>query len=78
MGKTSVAPLNVEVETRITARANGMFDGNGNKIPRNPVMTTPDKSCLGVCGSMRNPNWRSEANAKPYTVHNQQSDSFCL
>lgn len=78
MGKTSVAPLNVEVETRITARANGRNDGNGNRVPTIPVMTTTEKSSLGVCGNSLNKDWRSRANAKPYTVHNKQSDSFCL
>lgn len=78
MGIPTVAPLNLNVETRITAHANGVFDGNGNKIPRNPVMTTPETSSLGVCSNQRNAGWRSRANAKPYTVHHTTSDSFCL
>ena len=78
MGVNSVIPLHFKLVTRITARANGVFDGNGNKIPRNPVMTTPETSCLGVCSNQRNEGWRSRANAKPYTVHHSTSDSFCL
>lgn len=78
MGILSVVPLKSTVPTRVTARANGVFDGNGNKIPRNPVMTTPETSCLGVCSNQRNAGWRSRANAKPYTVYHTTSDSFCL
>lgn len=78
MGLLTVPPVNLNIETRVTARANGVYDRNGNKVPKNPVYSEPENSCHGVCGSMLNPSWRTKANDKPYTIHNRSSDSFCV
>lgn len=78
MGLLTVPAVNASVELRVTARANGVHDNNGNKVPKNPVYSEQEKSCHGVCGSMLNHSWRTKANAKPYTVHNRSSDSFCI
>lgn len=63
-------------EVRVTVRASGHEFAYGSRIVGTPLCNNTQTESHGVCNDTS--NWRARANAKPYTVYSNKSESFCI